>query len=138
MSILIFIIGIIVLIVVHEFGHFIVAKLSKMRVDEFGLGYPPRAAIIGRIGETILSLNWLPFGGFVKIYGEDIGAVPARSKTCGPSPARLHCYFYFSLVPMLCVYRQSKFTPAHSPREATPLLRVPLPPQNPAPAPPAR
>jgi regulator of sigma E protease len=71
MSILIFIIGIVVLIVVHEFGHFIAAKLSRMRVDEFGLGYPPRVAIIGRIGETILSLNWLPFGGFVKIYGED-------------------------------------------------------------------
>ena len=71
MNILIFIIGIIVLIVVHEFGHFVAAKLSGMRVDEFGLGYPPRAAIIGKIGETILSLNWLPFGGFVKIYGED-------------------------------------------------------------------
>jgi regulator of sigma E protease len=72
MSILIFIAVIVVLIVVHEFGHFVAAKLAKMRVDEFGLGYPPRAAIIGRIGETILSLNWLPFGGFVKIYGEDV------------------------------------------------------------------
>ena len=73
MSILIFIIGIIVLIVVHEFGHLVAAKLSKMRVDEFGLGYPPRAAVIGNIGETILTLNWLPFGGFVKIFGEDGG-----------------------------------------------------------------
>jgi regulator of sigma E protease len=72
MTILIFIIGIVVLIVVHEFGHLVAAKLSKMRVDEFGLGYPPRVAIIGKIGETIFSLNWLPFGGFVKIYGEDI------------------------------------------------------------------
>ncbi|MGD0328130.1 MAG: M50 family metallopeptidase [Minisyncoccia bacterium] len=71
MSILIFIIVIVALIVVHELGHFVVAKLSGMRVDEFGLGYPPRAAIIGKAGETILSLNWLPFGGFVKIYGED-------------------------------------------------------------------
>ena len=71
MEILIFILIIIVLIVVHEFGHFVAAKLSGMRVDEFGLGYPPRAVIIGRIGETKYTLNWLPFGGFTKIYGED-------------------------------------------------------------------
>ena len=73
MEILIFIAVIIVLIVVHEFGHFVAAKLSGMRVDEFGLGYPPRAAVVGKIGETILTVNWLPFGGFVKIYGEDPG-----------------------------------------------------------------
>ena len=42
MSIFIFIIGIIVLIVVHEFGHFVAAKLAKMRVDEFGFGFPPK------------------------------------------------------------------------------------------------
>jgi len=71
MNILIFIICIIVLIIVHEFGHFVAAKCSRMRVDEFGLGYPPRATILGNIGETIISLNWLPFGGFVKIFGED-------------------------------------------------------------------
>ncbi|MDP2651578.1 MAG: site-2 protease family protein, partial [bacterium] len=71
MSILLFIIVIVALIVVHELGHFIAAKLSGMRVDEFGLGYPPRVAVIGKIGKTILTLNWLPFGGFVKIYGED-------------------------------------------------------------------
>jgi len=73
MEILLFVVIIVALIVVHEFGHLVAAKLSKMRVDEFGLGYPPRAAVIGRIGETILSLNWLPFGGFVKIFGEDGG-----------------------------------------------------------------
>ena len=71
MSILIFIAVIVALIVVHEFGHFVVAKWSGMRVDEFGLGYPPRALVIGKIGETEYTLNWLPFGGFVKIYGED-------------------------------------------------------------------
>ncbi|MBU6214683.1 site-2 protease family protein [Patescibacteria group bacterium] len=63
--------ALIALIIVHEFGHFIAAKLSGMRVDEFGLGYPPRALRIGKIGETEYTLNWLPFGGFVKIYGED-------------------------------------------------------------------
>lgn len=71
MSILIFIIVIVVLIVVHELGHFVAAKLSGMRVDEFGLGYPPRALVLGKKGETTYTLNWLPFGGFVKIYGED-------------------------------------------------------------------
>lgn len=71
MSILIFIVVIVALIVVHEFGHFVAAKLSGMRVDEFGLGYPPRALTITKKGETTYTLNWLPFGGFVKIHGED-------------------------------------------------------------------
>src|SRR3989344_923982 len=71
MSILIFILVLIVLIVVHEFGHFVAAKLSGMRVDEFGLGYPPRAVTVATVGETRYTLNWLPFGGFVKIFGED-------------------------------------------------------------------
>lgn len=76
MNALIFIAVIVVLIVVHEFGHFVVAKLSGMRVDEFGLGYPPKALTIGKRGETEYTLNWLPFGGFVKIYGEDDGEGP--------------------------------------------------------------
>jgi len=70
-EVLIFIVVLIVLIVVHELGHFIVAKGAKMRVDEFGFGYPPRALLLGKIGETEYTLNWLPFGGFVRIYGED-------------------------------------------------------------------
>ena len=70
MSILVFILVLIALILVHEFGHFLVAKWSGMRVDEFGIGYPPRAWG-KKIGETEYTVNWLPFGGFVKIYGED-------------------------------------------------------------------
>lgn len=70
MTIIIFILVLIALIVVHEFGHFLVAKWSGMRVDEFGLGYPPKAWG-KKIGETEYTLNWLPFGGFVKIFGED-------------------------------------------------------------------
>ena len=70
MTILLFILVLVALIVVHEFGHFVVAKLSGMRVDEFGIGYPPK--VVGkRFGETEYTLNWLPFGGFVKIFGED-------------------------------------------------------------------
>ena len=71
MEVLIFIAVIVALIVVHEFGHFVAAKWTGMRVDEFGLGYPPRAMVIGKMGETEYTLNWLPFGGFVKIYGEE-------------------------------------------------------------------
>lgn len=70
MAVVLFIIVLVALILVHELGHFIVAKLSGMRVDEFGIGYPPRAWAFKR-GETEYSLNWLPFGGFVRIYGED-------------------------------------------------------------------
>ena len=69
-TIVIFILVLVVLIVVHELGHFIVAKLTGMRVDEFGLGYPPRIAGF-RYGETEYTLNALPFGGFVRIFGED-------------------------------------------------------------------
>lgn len=65
-----FILVILVLVLSHEFGHFIVAKWRGMRVDEFGFGFPPR--IFGKqIGETLYSINLLPFGGFVKIWGED-------------------------------------------------------------------
>ena len=58
------------LIVFHELGHFLLAKKFDVKVEEFGIGYPPR--IWGRkIGETIFSINLLPLGGFVKILGEE-------------------------------------------------------------------
>lgn len=69
-TILLFIIIIGVLILSHEFGHFIVAKKSGMRVDEFGFGFPPKLYSIKK-GETTYSFNLLPIGGFVKIYGEE-------------------------------------------------------------------
>lgn len=70
MSILIFVLVLFVLVLVHEFGHFWTAKKTGMRVDEFGIGFPPRLASFKR-GETEYSLNALPLGGFVRIYGED-------------------------------------------------------------------
>jgi regulator of sigma E protease len=70
-SIIIFIIILAVLIIVHEYGHFIVAKKGGIRVDEFGLGYPPRAKKLFHRKGTDFTLNWLPFGGFVKIFGEN-------------------------------------------------------------------
>ena len=58
-----------VLVLVHELGHFITAKASGVWVEEFGIGFPPRIFGIRR-GDTIYSLNWIPFGGFNKISGE--------------------------------------------------------------------
>jgi regulator of sigma E protease len=70
MTILLFIAALAILILSHEFGHFICAKLSNTKVEEFGLGFPPRLFSVKK-GETVYSVNLLPFGGFVKIYGED-------------------------------------------------------------------
>lgn len=59
-----------VLVLIHEAGHFFVAKRLGIKVEEFGFGLPPR--LWGKkIGETIYSINWLPIGGFVKLFGED-------------------------------------------------------------------
>ncbi len=59
------------LIISHELGHFFVAKKAGIEVEEFGIGYPPR--IWGKkFGKTLYSINWIPFGGFVKIHGEDL------------------------------------------------------------------
>ena len=78
MTILIFILILVCLILAHEFGHFIVAKAFKIRVDEFGIFFPPRIFAIKWRG-TEYSLNWLPFGGFVRIFGEDGDAEPAQA-----------------------------------------------------------
>jgi regulator of sigma E protease len=67
--VVIVIIGLSLLILGHEAGHFFAAKLFGLKVDEFGFGFPPRIFAIKR-GETEYSFNWLPFGGFVKISGE--------------------------------------------------------------------
>lgn len=71
------------LILAHELGHFFVAKRAGIGVEEFGLGYPPR--IMGKkIGGTVYSLNWIPFGGFVKLVGEEleeIGRVKDKEKS---------------------------------------------------------
>jgi regulator of sigma E protease len=76
--ILTIIVGIIVLsvlIIVHELGHFIAAKATGVKVEEFGIGFPPR--LYGREWRgTIYSINWIPFGGFNKIAGEVDPAVP--------------------------------------------------------------
>jgi regulator of sigma E protease len=70
MSFLIFLVVLAILVFVHELGHFIAAKKSGIKVTEFGIGFPPRIFGVQR-GETLYSFNAIPFGGFVKIFGED-------------------------------------------------------------------
>jgi len=70
MSILLFLLILGVLIFVHELGHFLVAKATGMRVDEFAIGFPPRL-FSKKIGKTQYSINLLPLGGYVKIFGEN-------------------------------------------------------------------
>lgn len=79
MTILIIFISLFLLIVLHELGHFLVAKKFGVKVEEFGIGIPPRIAGV-RFGETLYSLNLLPLGAFVRLEGEEgTGAAGSRS-----------------------------------------------------------
>ena len=79
LTVLIFIIILIILVLVHEFGHFFAAKMNGIFVEEFGFGFPPR--LFGkRIGETLYSVNLIPLGGFVKLYGEEYHEEEDNSK----------------------------------------------------------
>ncbi len=70
MGVLVFFVVLGVLVIAHELGHFAAAKLSRVRVLEFGVGYPPRLLSFSR-GGTAYSLNLLPLGGFVRLLGEE-------------------------------------------------------------------
>jgi len=79
-----------ILVLVHEVGHFVVARLYRVRVLEFGIGFPPRAKVLRNVGETVYTLNWLPIGGFVKLEGEDGDqADDARSFAAQSLPRKL-------------------------------------------------
>ena len=69
-TIIVFLVILSLLVLVHEAGHFFTAKKFGIKVEEFGFGFPPRL-FAKKIGETLYSINWLPIGGFVKLYGED-------------------------------------------------------------------
>lgn len=90
---IIVIIGLSILILGHEAGHFLVAKLFGMKIEEFGFGFPPRifswrpkktSVVDGTLreaqGDTEYSVNWLPCGGFVKIAGENDPSLSEESK----------------------------------------------------------
>lgn len=71
-TILVFIVVFSILVLAHEWGHFYVARKSGIKVEEFGIGFPPRAKQLYKDKKgTIYSLNWIPIGGFVRLYGED-------------------------------------------------------------------
>lgn len=69
----------VLLVVVHEFGHFIAARKGGVEVEEFGIGFPPRAKLLAKKNGTEYSLNWLPIGGFVKLKGEHDAATEKGS-----------------------------------------------------------
>lgn len=73
MSIFLLVLGLILfigLVVVHEWGHFIMARRGGVEVEEFGIGFPPKAKTVARKNGTEYTLNWLPLGGFVRLKGE--------------------------------------------------------------------
>lgn len=69
-SLVVFLFTLTLLVVIHEFGHFILCKKFNIKVLEFGFGIPPKAWG-KKVGETLISVNWLPLGGFVRPLGED-------------------------------------------------------------------
>jgi regulator of sigma E protease len=83
MTIVVFLLILTALIFVHELGHFSVAKFFKVRVDEFAIGFPPKVWSMKK-GETTYSINLIPFGGYVKIFGEN----PDEESQSGADSAR--------------------------------------------------
>ena len=92
-SFILVVFGLSVLIIIHEAGHFFVAKFFGLLVEEFGFGLPPRFWS-KKIGETIYSFNWLPFGGFVKIFGERKEAEISLDSIRQPQSPDLNRAFY--------------------------------------------
>jgi regulator of sigma E protease len=73
---LLFVVVLGTLILGHEFGHFLVAKWRGVKIEEFGIGFPPRIATLFTAGGTEYTLNWIPFGGFVRPAGENDPDIP--------------------------------------------------------------
>jgi regulator of sigma E protease len=88
-TILLFIFILCSLVVIHELGHFVTARLFGIRVHEFGIGFPPRAKVMRDRGETLYTLNWLPIGGFVRLEGEDGDSDDPRSFAVAALPKKL-------------------------------------------------
>lgn len=85
LTIIAFIVILSILVLIHELGHFILAKKYGIKVEEFGFGFPPRLFSIKK-GETLYSVNLLPVGGFVKLYGED----EAGGGSVKVAPSKIH------------------------------------------------
>ena len=88
MTIILFLIILTLLVFVHELGHFLIAKWGKVRVDEFAVGFPPRLFSV-TYGETTYAFNLIPFGGYVKIFGENPEEAVTEDKSNFASKPRL-------------------------------------------------
>ncbi|TAK14241.1 MAG: RIP metalloprotease [Anaerolineae bacterium] len=84
MGFLLFVFSIALLIIIHELGHFIVARWLKVEVEEFGLGFPPRMKSLFTWKGTLFSLNWIPLGGFVRPKGENNPDIPGGLAAASP------------------------------------------------------
>ena len=83
-SLALFVLAIAALILIHELGHFLVARLFKIEIEEFGIGFPPRAITLFEAGGTKFTLNWLPLGGFVRPKGENDPTVEGGLAAASP------------------------------------------------------
>jgi regulator of sigma E protease len=104
---------ILLLVVAHEAGHFFAARRSGVEVEEFGVGFPPRAKVLTKKNGTEYTLNWLPLGGFVKLKGEhdadttpgSFGAARLRDKVkimvAGVAVNFLIAYVLFSIIALI-------------------------------------
>ena len=79
-----FIGGLAILIIIHESGHYLAARLVKVDVEEFGIGFPPRILKLFDAGGTQFTLNWIPLGGFVRLKGENDPNVPGGLAAANP------------------------------------------------------
>jgi regulator of sigma E protease len=79
-----FIFGLGILIVLHELGHFLVARLLHVEIEEFGIGFPPRMVKLFEAGGTEYTLNWIPLGGFVRPKGENDPSIPGGLAAASP------------------------------------------------------
>jgi regulator of sigma E protease len=84
LNILEFIIAFGLLVFLHELGHFLMAKLFHIQVEEFGFGFPPRLVKLFQFRETEVTLNWIPFGAFVRPRGENDPSVPGGLAAANP------------------------------------------------------
>lgn len=79
-----FILGLAALIFIHELGHFLAARLLKVEVEEFGIGFPPRLVKLFEHKGTEFTLNWIPLGGFVRPKGENDPSIPGGLAAASP------------------------------------------------------
>lgn len=79
-----FIIAFGLLVFLHELGHYVMAKLFNIEVEEFGFGFPPRMMRLFKFRETEFTLNWIPFGAFVRPKGENDPNVSGGLASAGP------------------------------------------------------